>query len=88
MTAEHRQQLNTPEFQKYKKDAEQGAATTVWAAISKDWEGVGGKYLENVSISEPHKESDARSGYFPHAYDGEGATQLWERSVKLVGLEE
>jgi len=30
------------------KTIEQGASTTVWAAVSDELEGVGGKYLENL----------------------------------------
>jgi len=33
------------------KTIPQGAATTVWAAIGKDLEGKGGKYLEDVKVS-------------------------------------
>jgi NAD(P)-dependent dehydrogenase (short-subunit alcohol dehydrogenase family) len=31
---------------------EQGAATTVWAAIGKEWEGHGGKFLEEVQVGQ------------------------------------
>ncbi|KAF4465530.1 alcohol dehydrogenase [Fusarium albosuccineum] len=34
------------------KSPEQGAATTVWAAIGKQWEGTGGKYLADCSVAE------------------------------------
>lgn len=33
------------------KTLEQGAATIVWAAVSKDLEKIGGKYLENCQIA-------------------------------------
>lgn len=78
------QSRNTsPEFQAYRKNAEQGAATTVWAAVGKEWEGKGGKYLENVSISEPAEEGKL-AGYSPYIYDDQGAVQLWDLSVKLT----
>ena len=32
----------TPELALHMKSPEQGAATTVWAAVSKTWEGTGG----------------------------------------------
>ncbi len=37
--------------QKSLASEEQGAATTVWAAIGKEWEGRGGKFLEEVQVS-------------------------------------
>lgn len=70
------------------KTPEQGAATTVWAAIGKQWEGCGGKYLEDCSVSEPVQAgviSPIAPGYAPHAYDVEAAKQLWDLSAKLVG---
>jgi hypothetical protein len=72
------------------KSPEQGAATTVWAAIGKQWEGHGGKYLEDCMMSEPYQHVDATplaSGFAPHAYDEQAAKQLWDVSVKLVGSE-
>ena len=85
MTPESRKQFETPEVANYLKDVEQGAATTVWAAIGKEWEGKGGKYLENVSVSQPYKEGGGRKGYNPWAYDEQGAAQLWDLSAQLVG---
>ncbi len=70
------------------KSAEQGAATTVWAAIAREWEGTGGKFLENCSVSKPfNPEKDASVvGHLPHAYSQESAERLWELSNKLVGV--
>lgn len=34
------------------KNISQGAATSVWAAVGKDLEGKGGKYLEDAKVSE------------------------------------
>ena len=45
--------LMTPEVLAAMKSPEQGAATTVWAAVGRQWEGVGGKYLEDCSVSQP-----------------------------------
>ena len=67
----------------------QGAATTVWAAISKEWEGKGGKYLENVSVGLLSTEQGpGKTGYFAHAYNEKGEKELWEGSEKLVGLQD
>lgn len=71
------------------KTAEQGAATTVWAATGKDWEGKGGKFLENVQVSPPYDETKGQfsQGYAEHAYYEDAAKRLWEDSLKMIGLE-
>lgn len=75
--------------QKYMKNAEQGAATTVYAALSKDWEGRGGRYLEDCGESEQTTSQDPLSnGYAPHAYNEEGEKRLWADSLKFVGLKD
>ena len=71
----------------YAMSAPQAAATPVWAAISQEWEGRGGKYLENCSVAEPYVEGKTfLRGHGPHVYNAEGARQLWELSFKAVGL--
>ncbi|KAG9254599.1 uncharacterized protein F5Z01DRAFT_743065 [Emericellopsis atlantica] len=70
------------------KTPDQGAATSVWAATARALEGQGGKYLENCQIA---KEWDPESGFFGpgyghHAYDTAKAGELWEKSLKWVGL--
>ena len=83
---------NPPEDVKnYMKDVPQGAATTVWAAIGKCWEGKqGGKYLEDCQVMGPWPESRSLfdKGYAPWAYDEEREKKLWAMSNKLVGLHE
>ncbi|DBA66731.1 TPA: hypothetical protein ACH3X2_001880 [Trebouxia sp. C0005] len=68
------------------KNAEQGAATTVWAAVGKDWEGKGGKYLADCGIPGPNEETDKLHGYAPYAYHEEAGQKLWSLSLQLVGL--
>ncbi|KAF5646424.1 alcohol dehydrogenase [Fusarium tjaetaba] len=70
------------------KSPEQGAATTVWAAIGKQWEKAGGKYLENCQEAPPAKQIDPHfgKGYAPHAYDPEREARLWKDALKIVGL--
>ncbi|KAF2839420.1 short-chain dehydrogenase [Patellaria atrata CBS 101060] len=78
----------TPEFQKFFKSQAQGAATSVWAAVSRAIEGQGGKYLEDCEIVGQAKEDAApqERGYAPFAFDEAQETKLWELSSKLVGL--
>jgi len=70
------------------KNAEQGAATSVWAATAAALESRGGKYLENCQIVGPWEPSAGTwgPGYGAHAYDTEKAKKLWEKSVVWVGL--
>ncbi|KAK9802621.1 hypothetical protein WJX73_005824 [Symbiochloris irregularis] len=75
------------QVQAYMKSPEQGAATSVYAALSKDWEGRGGKYLEDCDESPKYEGSDAASiGWVPHAFDAANAKKLYDLSLKLVGL--
>lgn len=74
----------------YMKNEAQGAATSVWSAVDKCWEGKGGKYLDNCQIAPPAPE-DAdllTSGYAAWAFDEEAAIKLWTMSNKFVGLPE
>jgi NAD(P)-dependent dehydrogenase (short-subunit alcohol dehydrogenase family) len=71
------------------KSVEQGAATSVWAAVGEQWKHEGGKYLVNCAVAEPYKEGDDKfttQGYAPYAYDVEQAERLWNDSLKIVGL--
>lgn len=77
----------TPELRLSIKSPEQGAATTVWAAIGKEWEGKGGKYLNDCTVAGTPKDGEVNLGYAPHAYDEEAAKKLWEVSMQLVGLQ-
>ncbi|KAI0535719.1 hypothetical protein GGR58DRAFT_428831 [Xylaria digitata] len=74
----------------YMQNTEQGAATSVWAAVSRDLEGKGGRYLEQCQVSERIAQgSDVIGpGHAPWAYDEEDAKKLYAVSMKLVGLEE
>lgn len=82
--------VNDPALKPILKNTEQGAATIVWAAISKSLNGLGGKYLEDVQVAHAWKPEDGPwgLGYAPHAYSPEKEQQLWNLSVKLVGAEE
>ena len=71
------------------KSVEQGAATTVWAAVAAEWEGKGGKFLENCSVAEPRTaETGPFKGYAAWVYDEEAAKRLWNETLKMVGLDD
>jgi len=84
--------LALPEVQRYMKSTAQGAATTVLAAVDKELEGTGGKYLDDTQVSPPVDPKLAAElaapGYATWAYDVDAATRLWEVSNKLVGFQE
>ena len=79
---------STPEYQAQLKSVEQGAATTVWAAVGKEWMDRGGVYLENVGEAGPvePKGPPYRPGYSPAAYKPEDERRLWELSEKWVSM--
>ena len=81
---------NDPDAVRSIKSAEQGAATSVLAALSKEWEGKGGRYLEDCAESPPAPEDRKPTdiGYVPHAYNEKGEKQLWVDSLRMVGLED
>ncbi|KAF2483394.1 hypothetical protein BDY17DRAFT_339316 [Neohortaea acidophila] len=73
------------------KNPSQGAATTVWAAVSPHFEGKnGGRYLEDVGESSPAQEGTVMGdpGYEPHAYDKKSEEMLWKISCKVVGVQD
>ena len=68
------------------KTPEQGAATSVWAAIGPELEGVGGLYLENCNQAVPWTEAVPFEGVMPHALDPEAAKRLWAVSEETTGV--
>ena len=69
------------------KTVPQGAATTVWAAVSPAWEGRGGEYLEDCHVAVPWTEqSGPLEGAMPWALDKEQAKRLWAESINMVGM--
>lgn len=75
-----------PNVENMLKSPEQGAATTVLAAVGKGYEGKGRLYLEDCDTAEITK--DGNGGYRAHAFDKEKEARLWKDSLKMVGLTE
>jgi len=67
------------------KTPEQGAATSVWAALAPELEGVGGLYLENCNQAVSWSEASPFEGVMPHALDPEAAERLWAVSEDTTG---
>ncbi|KAL4875854.1 NAD(P)-binding protein [Aspergillus karnatakaensis] len=81
--------VESEEVRSILKNPEQGAATTVLAAVGSEFEDKGGLYLNNCEVATPY---DPASGYYgpgyaTWAYDEEGAKKLWAKSLELVKLE-
>lgn len=68
------------------KTPEQGASTSVWAAIGAELEGTGGLYLEDCRQAEPWTKASPWRGVMPHALDAESAERLWRLSEGTVGV--
>lgn len=69
------------------KTPEQGAATTIWAAISPDLDGFGGLYLEDCNVAETITDPNtAGRGVMAHALDPDAAKQLWTLSEESVAV--
>ncbi|KAI0442901.1 short chain dehydrogenase [Xylaria telfairii] len=68
------------------KSLEQGAATTVVAAVSKEWEGKGGKYLEDCRAATFEPLVTTLSGVKRYAYDEDKENRLWELTRQTLGL--
>jgi NAD(P)-dependent dehydrogenase (short-subunit alcohol dehydrogenase family) len=69
------------------KTVEQGAATTVWCAVSRQLDGLGGVYCEDCNVAEPvPADSQETRGVRPWATDLVLAERLWTLSEEITGL--
>jgi NAD(P)-dependent dehydrogenase (short-subunit alcohol dehydrogenase family) len=64
------------------KTIPQGAATTVWGAVSHDLDGKGGLFLSDCQIAPPG--TGARVGYMDFAVDPKAAERLWAMSEEMA----
>ncbi len=69
------------------KSPEQGAATSIWCAVSPLLPGEGGVYCEDCNIAAVWKEGmDRYTGVRPHAIDRADAKALWAASEVMTGV--
>jgi NAD(P)-dependent dehydrogenase (short-subunit alcohol dehydrogenase family) len=69
------------------KSAEQGAATSIWCAVSPLLEGEGGVYCEDCNIAARWNEDlPPYSGVRAHAIDRDIAAKLWAVSENMTGV--
>ena len=67
------------------KTPEQGASTSVWAAVGDELEGVGGLYLENCAQAGPWSKDRPFEGVMDYALDDAEADRLWTLSKETTG---
>lgn len=86
------ERFSSNDLTKIFKSTEQGAATTVWAAVNPHFEDVNntGRYLAETGESGPMPEGAgmAAHGYAKHLYDEEAEEKLWKISCQAVGVTE
>jgi NAD(P)-dependent dehydrogenase (short-subunit alcohol dehydrogenase family) len=80
--------MSIPNVFKIMKTPEQGAATTVLAAVGKAWEDKGGKYLEDCEEGKRGEDDNDTYGvgYVRQTYDPRNEERLWKDSLKIVGM--
>jgi NAD(P)-dependent dehydrogenase (short-subunit alcohol dehydrogenase family) len=67
------------------KTPEQGASTSVWAAVGDELEGIGGLYLENCAQAQAPDPARPHAGVWPWACDPERAERLWVLTTEALG---
>jgi NAD(P)-dependent dehydrogenase (short-subunit alcohol dehydrogenase family) len=82
MTAMVMTQSDNSSAQRGFKSVPQGAATTLWAAVTAPADLVGGRYCEDCHVAQV---AERGSGVRPYAVDSERAQLLWAKSEQLVG---
>ena len=66
------------------KTIEEGASTTVWAALAPELEGIGGLYLEDCAQALPAEAGQTYGGVWPWALDEADARRLWEYTQQVI----
>jgi NAD(P)-dependent dehydrogenase (short-subunit alcohol dehydrogenase family) len=68
------------------KTLEQGAATSIWAAVVAEADDVGGRYCEDCRVATVEDEGHAAlGGVRSYALDPQRAKALWARSEQMIG---
>jgi len=75
-----------PEFAASLRTVEQGAATTIWCAISPLLNSIGGVYCEDADIAVLSLGEDISAGIKPYSLDESNAKRLWKLSERMTGV--
>jgi NAD(P)-dependent dehydrogenase (short-subunit alcohol dehydrogenase family) len=73
-------------LQKWFKSPEQGAATTLVAAVGRDWEDKGGVYLENCALAKKEPLVPSVMGFKDFTFDEAKEQRLWNYTLKILEL--
>ncbi|WP_034474583.1 MULTISPECIES: SDR family NAD(P)-dependent oxidoreductase, partial [Burkholderiaceae] len=68
------------------KTVQQGAATTLWCAVSSQLDGLGGLYCEDCDVAPLAAEDGIGPGVKSWAIDPDIAARLWTASERLTGM--
>jgi NAD(P)-dependent dehydrogenase (short-subunit alcohol dehydrogenase family) len=69
------------------KSLEEGAATTLWAALSPQLSGKGGVYCADCDVSPlVHQDSPRGNSVRDYAVDEKFARELWDASERMIGF--
>jgi NAD(P)-dependent dehydrogenase (short-subunit alcohol dehydrogenase family) len=66
------------------KTPDQGAATSVWAAVAPELEGVGGLYMEDCQVAPHWSPAKPLKGVKAYSLDPERADRLWRLAEDLL----
>lgn len=75
-----------PEVLASLKTIPQGAATTVWCAVSPSLNDIGGVYCEDAEVALLSPDHAAGQGVKPYSLDRESAKRLWTWSEEVTGI--
>ncbi|KAI0436187.1 short chain dehydrogenase [Xylaria telfairii] len=75
-----------PDVEKRMKSPGQGAATTILAAVGKEFEGKGGKYMEDCAVASTEPFVPNLRGTTSYTYDEAKENRTWELTLKILGL--
>ncbi|KAI1827134.1 short chain dehydrogenase [Xylaria intraflava] len=78
--------VQDPFLSKFVKSREQGAATTIIAAVGREWEGKGGEYLENCAVATPEPFLHSLIGIKDFTHDEAKEDKTWKLTLKTLGL--
>ncbi|KAH8676226.1 putative oxidoreductase,short chain dehydrogenase [Xylariales sp. PMI_506] len=73
---------------RWMKSPAQGAATTVMAAVGREWEARGGVYLEDCRLATREPLVHTLVGVKDYAYDEAKEERLWRLTLDILGLKE
>lgn len=81
---------SNPATERWSKSPAQGAATSVYAAVSREWEGKGGVFMEDCdeSYAEESRPYEGLSGWKGYIFDAEKGMRLWRDSCEMVGVKD